>query len=118
MSRIDDPIFRAFRRYQDLSLEIAGECDSLLAEQQEVAFFADQLRVFLADLRKMFSSVGTTESGHTISITAEEFSKFTADLAKIESAVGKEGRQVESVPVYTQKPQGQGLSLLARKAAS
>ena len=118
MSRIDDPIFRAFRRYQDLSLEIAGECDSLLAEQQEVAFFADQLRVFLADLRKMFSSVGTTESGHTITITAAEFSKLTADLAKIESAVGKEGRQVESVPVYTQKPQGQGLSLLARKASS
>lgn len=116
MSRIDDPIFRAFRRYQDLSFEIAGECDSLLAEQQEVAFFADQLRVFLADLRKMFSSVGTTESGHTITTTASEFSKLTADLAKMESAVGREDRYEAPVPM--QKPQGQGLSLLARKAAS
>jgi hypothetical protein len=114
MSRLDDPVFKAFRRYQDVSLEIAGECDSLLAEQQEVAFFADQLRTFLADLRKMFSSVETTEAGHTIFITAASLSKLTADLTKIESAVGREDRC--EAPVPTQRPQG--LSLLARKAAS
>lgn len=118
MRPIDDPIFKAFHGYQYTALEIAGECDSLLAEQQEVAFFADQLRSFLADLRSIVASAAATESGHTITITAAEFSKLTADLVKVESAVGREGRQVESAPVHTQKPQGQGLSLLARKAAS
>ena len=116
MSRIDDPIFRAFRRYQDLSLEIAGECDSLLAEQQEVAYFADALRVFLVDLRKMVSLAESTETGHNIFIATTAFSKLTADLVKIESAVGREDRHEPPVP--TQRPQGQGLSLLARKAAS
>ncbi len=119
MKPIDNPVFKAFHSYQYAAMEIAGECDKLLEEQQEVAFFADQLRAFLADLRNIVASaVVTPEAGHAITITAAEFSKLTADLAKIESAVGKEGRQVESVPVYTQKPQGQGLSLLARKAAS
>ena len=114
-SRIDDPIFKAFTNYQYTALEIAGECDKLLEEQQEVAFFADQLRSFLADLRKMVGSASPTESGNTIAITAAEFSKLTADLAKMESAVGRGARQFESVPVHTQKPQGLGLSLLARK---
>ena len=118
MSRIDDPVFKAFRRYQDLSLDIAGECDKLLEEQKEVAYFADQLRVFLADLRNIVASAAVIESGHTITISAEVFSKLTADMVKMESAVGREGRQAESAPIHAQKSQGQGLSLLARKAAS
>jgi hypothetical protein len=118
LSRIDNPVFNAFTNYQYTALEIAGECDRLLVEQQEVAFFADQLRIFLVDLRKMVGSALPTQSGHTITITAAEFSKLTVDLVKMESAVGREGRQVEDVPVHTQKPTGQGLSLLARKSAS
>lgn len=118
LSRIDDPIFKAFTNYQYTALEIAGECDRLLVEQQEVAFFADHLRIFLVDLRERVGSALLTESGYTITIPAAAFSKLTADLAKMESALGREARQVESVPVHTQKPQGQGLSLLARKAAS
>ena len=101
-----------------MSLEIAGECDKLSEEQREVAYFADQLRVFLADLRNIVTSVVTSESGNTITISAAAFSKLTADMAKVESAVGREERQVESVPAHKQKPQGQGLSLLARKATS
>ena len=116
MRPIDNPVFKAFHSYQYAAMEIAGECDKLLEEQQEVAFFADQLRLFLADLRKMFSSVGTTESGHIITITAAELSKLIADLAKIESAVGREDRYEAPAPM--QRPQGLGLSLLARKAAS
>lgn len=115
MKPIDNPVFKAFHSYQYAAMEIAGECDKLLEEQQEVVFFADQLRVFLADLRKIIGSALPTESGHTITITSAEFSKLSANLSKTESAVGREARQVESVPAHTQKPQGQGLSLLARK---
>ncbi len=118
MSRINDPVFKAFTNYQYTALEIAGECDKLLEEQREVAYFADQLRVFLADLRNIIASVAATGAGHTLTITPAAFSKLTADMVKIESAVGREGRQMESAPVHAQKPQGQGLSLLARKAAS
>ena len=118
MSRIDNPIFKSFTNYQYRALEIAEECDKLLEEQKEVVFFADQLRVFLSDLRNIVAVAAATEAGHTLTISAAVFEKLTSDLAKMESAVGREGRQVESVPVYAQKPQGQGLSLLARKAAS
>lgn len=119
MSRLDNPVFKSFTNYQYIALEIASECDKLSEEQREVAYFADQLRIFLADLRNIIVSAAATGAGHTITISAEVFSKLTADMVKMESAVGREGRQVESVPVYAQKPQqGQGLSLLARKAAS
>ncbi len=115
MKPIDNPVFKAFHGYQYAAMEIAGECDKLLEEQQEVAFFADQLRSFLAAIRKTLESASPTQAEHTITITSAEFLKLTADLVKIESAVGREARQVESVPARTQKPQGQGLSLLARK---
>ncbi|MEI6208584.1 MAG: hypothetical protein WCP20_17550 [Desulfuromonadales bacterium] len=113
MKPIDSPVFKAFHSYQYAAMEIAGECDKLLEEQREVAFFADQLRFFLADLRKIVGSALPTESGHTITITAAEFSKMTDELAKMESAVGK-GKQ-DATPVSAQRSQGQGLSLLARK---
>ena len=113
MSRLDNPIFKSFTNYQYRALEIAGECDKLLEEQKEVVFFADQLRVFLSDLRNIVASAAATESGHTIMITPAVFLKLTADMAKIESAVGREEKRHEA-PVPKQRPQG--LSLLARKA--
>ena len=109
---------QTFQRYQDLSLEIAEECDSLLAEKQEVVLFAGQLRVFLGDLRGLLSSSVASEAEHSIVVPAAVFAKLTADLARMESVVGREGRQAESAPVHAQKPQGQGLSLLARKTTS
>ena len=117
MKPIDNPVFKAFTNYQYAAMEIAGECDKLLEEQQEVAFFADQLRSFLADLRNIVASaVVTPEAGHAITITAVNFLKLTADLAKMESAVGK--GIADAAPVPAQRVQGQGLSLLARKTAS
>ena len=113
MSRLENPLFKAFHTYQYTAMEIAGECDKLLEEQREVAFFAEQLRAFLADLRKMVESALPTESGLAITLTVAEFLKLTADLSKAESAVGK-GKQ-DATPVSAQRSQGQGLSLLARK---
>ena len=117
MSRIDDPVFKAFFQYQDIAQNIAGECDSLLEEQREVAYFADQLRVFLSELREVIIAAERSDTGYTMRIPSDTFSKLVSELAKMESAVGQEVPQVESVPVHAHKPQqGQGLSLLARKS--
>lgn len=100
MRRIDDHIFQAFQRYQDIALQIAGECDALLEDQREVAYFAEQLRIFLAYLRELLSLSVITETRCTIDTTAARFSKITAELAKIETAVGIDSTYTESVPVF------------------
>ena len=110
MRKIDDPVFRAFLKYQDLSLAIAGECDCLLADQREVADFTVRLRLFLVDLRVMIAAAVITEARCTIDTTVEGYSKIMSELKFAEVAVGIDPPYEEPI-----RRNLNAASLLARK---
>ncbi len=88
MRPVDSPIFHAFQTYNFTALDIAGECDTLLAQQREVADFAVQLTKMLFDLNKIITSATITSTGYKIELDGTQLLNFKSKLAKIEADLG------------------------------
>lgn len=111
MTEQNSPVMEAFHRFHDLALEVAEECDSLIAKHREMSAFVGNVKSLVGDVRQVVTSGEIKEDVFQVNVPSEVYLRLTSCLAGIESAlklthpvgtVASESVPAESQPVqYT-----------------
>jgi hypothetical protein len=111
MTEQNSPVMEAFKRFHDMALEVADECDSLIAKQREMSAFVGNVKSLVGDVRQLVTKGEVLETGFQVHLPSDAYLRLTSSLACIESAlklthpvgtVASESVPAESQPVpYT-----------------
>lgn len=87
MTEQNNSVLDAFQRFHDLALEVAEECDSLIAKHREMSAFVGNVKSLVGDVRQVVTSGEVKEDVFQVKVPSEVYLRLTGYLAGIESAL-------------------------------
>ena len=87
MTEQNSPVMEAFQRFHDMALEVAEECDSLIAKHREMLSFVDTVKSLVGDVRQLVTKGVVQDDGFQVHVPSDVYLRLTSRLSSIESAL-------------------------------